>query len=659
MNASAKVEDLTVHFYRVERCGFYARRQPEPLCGALHEIIPELHDWVSQKTTRIADTATYERDVRGTYLSSYCIDSHRHDSSADRLMTLWIETEVTEDNSFASVSGASRVGSPKVNKEQLGVDDIPGIPAYFWILPSLNLIATVRFRRQMMHVSDLRRYLRGFLETHYSGAEKRSSATNNHAIIGVRNSGDTPMHQIDARVELKRVETNTDIQAIFSQRNSIRKIIRKKTIKLSDPNDRTILSFARRMIGLDTAVYPGDVDSSMRFKLEIEQRPSREELETMIEEFEVDDGWSDLGFAMSDSDQYIRWLSGAYSKEELSVSITRKADGIVSLPHLMAALQERRAGLIRSFNRSPMSIKDESDESDALRPRNVTQEFPAHGSIASEDAVVLVTRDGRILRQAPERLASARIREGNEALALVGGSTNESLILFTNRGYAYNLRINALPKSTDHGTFAHQLCKFKDGERVIAAVGTDPRVMPEFATAKPNLGAEYEEPYPHMIAVTRGGMALRFTLWPHKEPSTSRGRMFGKTREGDEFITTLKVYAEDDVAVLSGQGRLLVVSTQEVSLLGGPGLGVTLIKLDGDDALIAAVSATTAMEVEKATGGTQKVLGRSYKSAARGGRGVELWKRGAVKRVTLPEPAVPDLAIEAEDDEKLTSTGKK
>ncbi len=300
---------------------------------------------------------------------------------------------------------------------------------------------------------------------------------------------------------------------------------------------------------------------------------------------------------------------------------------------------------------------------DARRTRisdeDVTEEFTAESFIVAEDAVVLVTRDGWIKRQRSINLASTRMREGDEALALVGGSTKESLILFTNKGSAYNLRIHDVPQSTGHGTPIQQLFKFKDGERVIAAVGTDPRVMPEFGFPRPELGAEYEEPYPHMVAVTRSGMAMRFTLWPHKDPSTSRGRMFGKARDGDEFIATFKVYAEDDVAALSRQGRLLVASSQEVSLLGGPGLGVILIKLEDDDELVAAATASTPMEVEKVTGGAQKVLGKSYKSAARGGKGIELWKRGAVKRVALPEPAVPNLEALAEDDKKRPAAGKK
>ncbi|MBL8969829.1 MAG: DNA topoisomerase, partial [Myxococcales bacterium] len=237
------------------------------------------------------------------------------------------------------------------------------------------------------------------------------------------------------------------------------------------------------------------------------------------------------------------------------------------------------------------------------------------------------------------------MREGDEALALVGGSTKECVVLFTNKGSAYTLRIHDVPQSTGHGTPVQQLFKFKDGERVVAAVGTDPRVMPEFGFAKPELGEEYEEPYPHMLAVTKSGMALRFTLWPQRDPSTSRGRMFGKVREGDEFIAVFKVYAEDDVAALSRQGRLLVASSQEVSLLGGPGLGVILMKLDEDDELVAATPASVEVLVEKATGGTQKVVGKQYKAVARGGKGVELWKRGAVKKVSLPEPELPSLEL--------------
>jgi DNA gyrase subunit A len=292
-----------------------------------------------------------------------------------------------------------------------------------------------------------------------------------------------------------------------------------------------------------------------------------------------------------------------------------------------------------------------------ISDEDVTEEFTAESFIVKEDAIVLVTRDGWIKRQRTINLASTRMREGDEALALVGGSTTESVILLTNKGSAYNVRINDVPQSTGHGTPVQQLFKFKDGERLVGAIGTDPRVMPEFALPKPDLGEEYEEPYPHMLAVTRSGMALRFTLWPHREVSTTRGRMFGKLREGDEFVAVFKVYAEDEVCALTRSGRLLCCTAQEVSLLSGPGLGVILIKLEEGDEVVAAFPAAATVEVEKATGGSMKISQGAVRPTARGGKGTELWKRGAVKRVIMPEPTLPDL--EAAEADKAKKAGKK
>src|SRR5690606_3056491 len=142
------------------------------------------------------------------------------------------------------------------------------------------------------------------------------------------------------------------------------------------------------------------------------------------------------------------------------------------------------------------------------------------------------------------------------------------------------------------GTPVLKRLSFKDGHRVVAATGTDPRVMPEFGERKPVLGEEYEEPYPHFLAVTRGGYSLRFTLWPHREPSTSRGRMFARLAEGDEVVAVFKVYVEDEVCAVTQQGRLLCCTAQEVNLLSGAGKGVIFIKVEAGDQVLGAWKAS-------------------------------------------------------------------
>ena len=232
--------------------------------------------------------------------------------------------------------------------------------------------------------------------------------------------------------------------------------------------------------------------------------------------------------------------------------------------------KRKRAKALRSLLGSPKRmwalIKGELQELSAqyadrrrtsISAEDLTDDFSAEAFIVEEDAYVLITRAGWIKRQRSMNLASTRMREGDAALAVVPGSTRECVVLFTNRGSAYVTRINDVPASSGHGTPVQKLFKFKDGEQVIAACGTDARVMEEFAFDKPELGEDYEEPYPHFLAVSKQGMSLRFTLWPHREPSTSRGRLFGRLKTGDEFVSVFKVYGEDDVCVASRNGKVL------------------------------------------------------------------------------------------------------
>jgi DNA gyrase subunit A len=281
-----------------------------------------------------------------------------------------------------------------------------------------------------------------------------------------------------------------------------------------------------------------------------------------------------------------------------------------------------------------------------ISEEDIAEDFTEESFIVEEDAVVLLSRDGWLKRQRTINLATTRMREGDEALALVPGSTKECLVLFSNLGSAYVCRINDVPASSGHGTPVQQLFRLKDGERIVGATGTDPRFMKEFAFEKPELGAEYEEPYPHFLAATKKGMALRFTLWPHREPSTSRGRLFGKPKSGDEFVACFHVYAEDDVCAVTRKQKLLCCNVMDVNLLAGPGKGVTLIKVDGDDEVVGVFKADTLVVLHRSTGGAYKLTGSDRQKTHRAGKGRALSSRGTVKRVEYPPPEAPALAAE-------------
>jgi DNA gyrase subunit A len=407
---------------------------------------------------------------------------------------------------------------------------------------------------------------------------------------------------------------------------------------------------------------------TVRRRLEYELRKLRERIH-ILEGFEK---------IFDELDKAIKLIRASNGKDDAAEKLMKafgldeiQADAILEMKLFKLAkleiqkireeLAEKRAeaarieAILKSKPKFSALVKSELEQvatefADARRTRisdeDVTEEFTAESFIVAEDAVVLVTRDGWLKRQRTINLETTRMREGDEPLALVGGSTRECIILLTNFGSAYVARINDVPPSSGHGVPVQKLFKFKDGERVIAALGTDPRVMPEFAHAKPELGEEYEEPYPHVLAVTKRGMSLRFALWGHREPSTSRGRMFARPAEGDEVVAAFKVYAEDDACALTFQGRVLCCNAQDVNLLSGAGKGVIFMRLDADDHVVAAFPSTTPVVIEKSSGGEQKLTGDDRERTTRGGKGRPAFKRGTVKKVRFPAPPVPQLGGE-------------
>src|SRR5262245_7726515 len=149
------------------------------------------------------------------------------------------------------------------------------------------------------------------------------------------------------------------------------------------------------------------------------------------------------------------------------------------------------------------------------------QEYTAEDFIVEEDNVVIVTRDGWVKRQKEVKdVATTRVREGDAVLSVLPGSTRASVVFFSNFGTAYTTKIAEVPASTGYGEPIQSLFKFKDGEKVVAALSLDPRggVM---TSKNPDIA-----PPVHAVAATSDGYSLRFSLEPFEEPSTRAGRRF-------------------------------------------------------------------------------------------------------------------------------------
>jgi DNA gyrase subunit A len=270
-------------------------------------------------------------------------------------------------------------------------------------------------------------------------------------------------------------------------------------------------------------------------------------------------------------------------------------------------------------------------------------EYSAEDFIIDEDNVVIVSRDGWVKRQKEVRdLAATRLREGDAVLAVLAGSTRATVVFFTNYGTAYTARITDVPASTGYGEPIQRLFKFKDGERVVAALSLDPRVNSDIQP--PN---ETTAPKVHAVAVTSDGYSLRFSLAPFLEVSTRAGRRFAKAAEGAEVVGVSRIEGKETLIAVTKQAHAMLCKVTEVNYLSGPGRGVILIKLDPKDdrvlGFIASRGERDLLVVETSRGAEQTVSTAKYDVTGRGGKGRELLQRGQFARVVPSVPEVPTL----------------
>jgi DNA gyrase subunit A len=267
-------------------------------------------------------------------------------------------------------------------------------------------------------------------------------------------------------------------------------------------------------------------------------------------------------------------------------------------------------------------------------------EYSADDFIVDEDNVVIVSRDGWVKRQKEVKdLSTTRLREGDSVLAAFAGSTRASCVFFSNFGVAYTCRFIDVPASTGYGEPIQKQFKLKDGERIVAAMSLDNRAAGAIVPKK-----EGEAAPVHAVAVSSDGYALRFGLDGLVEPSTRSGRRYARPSEGAEITGVARLTGGETLIAATADGRGILARAEEVNFLSGPGKGVLLIKLGGNDRVLGFIASTgdrDLLTVETTRGAEQTISTAKYETSGRGGKGRELLQRGGFTKILWPAPEAP------------------
>ncbi len=311
-------------------------------------------------------------------------------------------------------------------------------------------------------------------------------------------------------------------------------------------------------------------------------------------------------------------------------------------------------GLLGSPHQQRYVVRNDLQElreryADARRTRilpDADGSFNDEDLIAKEEVLVSVTQRGYIKR-VPWSVYRAQQRGGRGVLGmatndedeiklLVSANSHDTLLFFTDRGKVYQEKVYQIPEAgrTARGALLAGILAITPNEHVTAIVN-----VPDFEEAK------------YVMMITRQGTTKRVWLKEFDGVRPS-GLIAIRLSEGDELDWVRLTQGNDDIMLVTEQGRSIRFNEQDVRAMGRTAMGVIGIRLGQGDRV-------TFAEVVEPNGklflATQNGYGRctaldEFRTQHRGGKGIV-----AYKVTQRTGPIIDGRVVQDEDEITLMS----
>jgi DNA gyrase subunit A len=229
-------------------------------------------------------------------------------------------------------------------------------------------------------------------------------------------------------------------------------------------------------------------------------------------------------------------------------------------------------------------------------------------------------------------VAGAALKDEDVVYQLLHTSAHAYLLFFTNFGKVYRLKAHEIPMAsrTARGTAIVNLLQLAAAEEIAAVIDTRDYETNRF-----------------LVFATRNGQVKK-TKFNEYDKSRRDGLIAINLKEGDELVRVIPTSGDDDICLVSSNGRLMRFHEGEVRAMGRAAAGVRGMKLKAQDRVVSLSTlreGATILFVTAAGYGKRTEMD-AFNAKHRGGQGVTAMKIGE-KGALVASRAV------GEDDEVL------
>jgi len=269
-----------------------------------------------------------------------------------------------------------------------------------------------------------------------------------------------------------------------------------------------------------------------------------------------------------------------------------------------------------------------ADHGDARKTRVVKHkidDISDEDLIADEGSMLVFTHDGYVKRTNPSNYKSQKrggvgvvdinTKEDDFVTTVLSTTTHSDLLFFTDQGKVYQTKMYNIPEG-QRATRGKSIVNYLELE-------SDEIVTSILAVPKDKKGEELT-----LSMVTRQGRVKRVTADSFHDVRSS-GIIAISLEDDDQLISASFADDDDEIMLITQEGRAIRFEASEVRTMGRTAKGVTGIKLDGkDDAVVAGLvigehNNKGGVFVITENGYGKKTALKNYSLQGRGGKGVK------------------------------------
>jgi DNA gyrase subunit A len=308
----------------------------------------------------------------------------------------------------------------------------------------------------------------------------------------------------------------------------------------------------------------------------------------------------------------------ALERQKIEDELKELLEEIAKLEALLADPKK----ILAVIRKDMKQLEEKYGDERRTRIQDVSSDLSAEDLIPEVDVLVTVTNRGYVKRISNEAyrtqhrggkgVTGVKMREEDGVQHIIAANTMDSLLVFTNRGRVYQVKVHELP---DAGRAAK-------GLPIVNVVNMQPDESVTTLLTVKDFG---EGGY--LFFTTRQGTVKRVELRQFQSVR-SNGMIAITLDDGDELAWVRMSSGENEVILVTSKGQAIHFHERDVRPMGRPAAGVRGIRLGSGDRVIASevVTGECDLLVVSAKGLGKRTRTDQFPMQGRGGKGVAAMK---------------------------------